>query len=182
MERFESDDIVRDLKIAAPSALLKIKYNTIELQPGQVLTPTQVWDQATVEWTASPGDYYALIMSDPDAPSRAEPKAREILHWFVGNIPGNDLSAGQHLTAYVGSGPPQGSGLHRYIFLLFRQQGKHEYNLQVVSNRSRDGRINFSTADFVKQHNLVGPVAGNYYQAEYDESVPKLHASMNQGN
>lgn len=29
-------------------------------------------------------------------------------HWLVGNIPGNDVSKGEVLSDYVGSGPPEG--------------------------------------------------------------------------
>lgn len=49
-----------------------------------------------------------LLNSDPDAPSRADPKFREWHHWLVGNIPGNDIKSGEVLSEYVGSGPPQG--------------------------------------------------------------------------
>lgn len=54
---------------------------------------------------------------DPDAPSRADPKWGEWRHWLVVNIPGCDVSKGEALSVYIGSGPPQGTGLHRYIFL-----------------------------------------------------------------
>lgn len=47
---------------------------------------------------------------DPDAPSRENPEFREILHWLVVNIPGNEVNKGKVITEYIGSGPPQGSG------------------------------------------------------------------------
>ncbi len=31
---------------------------------------------------------------DPDYPSRAEPTYSEIMHWLIGNIPGNNLQRG----------------------------------------------------------------------------------------
>lgn len=46
-------------------------------------------------------------MTDPDAPSRKEPKFREWHHWLVVNIPGNDVKKGETLSEYVGSGPPK---------------------------------------------------------------------------
>ena len=33
------------------------------------------------------------------------------------NIPGNDVAKGEEVATYIGSGPPEGTGLHRYIFL-----------------------------------------------------------------
>ena len=47
---------------------------------------------------------------DPDAPSRANPKAGEWHHWLVVNIPGGDVSKGEEKTQYFGSGPPKGTG------------------------------------------------------------------------
>lgn len=57
------------------------------------------------------------LHSDPDAPSRKEPKYREWRHWVVVNIPGGDVSKGEVCAEYVGAGPPKGTGLHRYIIL-----------------------------------------------------------------
>lgn len=47
---------------------------------------------------------------DPDAPSRANPKFGEWLHWLIVNIKGNDVSSGEVIDDYVGAGPPQGTG------------------------------------------------------------------------
>lgn len=50
------------------------------------------------------------LIPDPDAPSRADPKFGQFQHWLVTNIPGNDIAKGDEMTAYVGSGAPQGTG------------------------------------------------------------------------
>jgi phosphatidylethanolamine-binding protein (PEBP) family uncharacterized protein len=57
------------------------------------------------------------VPADPDAPSRADPEFREWRHWLVVNIPGCDIDKGEVAAAYIGSGPPEGTGLHRYVFL-----------------------------------------------------------------
>lgn len=51
-----------------------------------------------------------ICITDPDAPSRKEHTYREWHHWLVGNIPGNDISKGETLSEYVGSGPPPDTG------------------------------------------------------------------------
>lgn len=115
---------------------------------------------------------------DPDAPSREDPKFREIRHWLVVNIAGNDLSSGDAKWQYIGSGPPSGSGLHRYIFLLFKQaNGKQEFDFPTVTNRSRDGRISTNTRKLIDDYKLE-LVAGNFYFAQFDDYVPILHAQM----
>lgn len=56
-------------------------------------------------------------------------------------------------------------GLHRYVFLIFKQSGKvvdEEHG--VLTNRSADNRGGFKTAKFIAKHGLGTPVAGNFYQ------------------
>lgn len=62
-------------------------------------------------------DFTTVLQTDPDAPNRQEPKFGEVRHWLVVNIPGSNISAGDTKFQYIGSGPPSGSGLHRYVFL-----------------------------------------------------------------
>lgn len=69
-----------------------------------------------------------MLSIDPDAPSRAEPQFREWHHWLVGNILGGNISSGEVLSAYVGSGPPPDTGLHRYVFLVYKQPGKLSFD------------------------------------------------------
>lgn len=119
-----------------------------------------------------------MILLDPDAPSRAEPSRREFRHWLTVNIPGNDLKSGEEVFQYIGSGPPQGTGLHRYVFLLFKQpNGKIDFDSPYVSDHSALNRPSSSTRDLMKKYNLE-IVAGNFYQAEYDDYVPTLHAQL----
>lgn len=116
--------------------------------------------------------------ADPDAPNRQEPKFGEVRHWLVVNIPGNDLGSGEAKFQYIGSGPPKGSGLHRYVFLLFKQaNGKQEFDLPTVTNKSRDGRLTTNTRKLIAENNLK-LVEGNFYFAQFDDYVPILHAQM----
>ena len=62
-------------------------------------------------------EHLLFHLVDPDAPSRADPKWGEWRHWLVINIPGCDVSKGEALSVYIGSGPPPDTGLHRYILL-----------------------------------------------------------------
>lgn len=154
--------------------------NGLEVDKGNELTPTQVQKQPSVEWAAEEGAYYTLIMTDPDAPSRSEPKFREFRHWLVVNIPGNHVDQGEVLAAYIGSGPPKGTGLHRYVFLLYKQSGKLEFDEARVANNSRKDRPKFRAAKFAEKYNLGTPIAGNFYQAQWDEYVPILHKQLSE--
>ena len=99
---------------------LKVTYEEARVNLGNVLTPTQVKDIPTISYPNDPDAFYALCMTDPDVPSRQEPKYREWHHWLVGNIPGDKIKDGEILSEYVGSGPPKGTGENRF-------QGSHDY-------------------------------------------------------
>lgn len=106
------------------------------MKQGNELTPTQVKDAPTVTYTADDNSFYTLLLVDPDAPSRATPTFREVRHWAVVNIPGNKVESGETIIEYIGSGPPQATGLHRYVFLVYKQSGKLTFDEPRVSNRS----------------------------------------------
>lgn len=139
----------------------------------------------SISWPAESGDLFTVVITDPDAPSRQQPKyrycyfdpvnlqflantsffGREWHHWLVVNIPGNDISKGDTLSEYIGAGPPKGdfpllffahhhvlpmhisitgTGLHRYVFLAYKQNGKINPDEKRLTNRSGEGRANVS--------------------------------------
>ena len=120
-----------------------------------------------------------FFQTDPDAPSRENPTSREFLHWLVVNVPGSDVSAGENLAAYVGSGPPKGTGFHRYVQLVYKQPGKIDTsNIPHIPNNSRNGRPKFSIQKFADEHKLGAPIAGNMYRAQYDDYVPNISKQL----
>ncbi|XP_026333199.1 protein D2-like isoform X2 [Hyposmocoma kahamanoa] len=176
---FEANGVVPDVIPTAPTALATVRYPSgVEVKEGNELTPTQVKDIPTVTWDASNNELYTLVMTDPDAPSRKEPKFREWHHWLVGNIKGNQVGTGETLSAYIGSGPPEGTGLHRYVFLVYKQPGKLSFDEPRLTNTSGDNRGGFSIAKFAAKYNLGDPVAGNFYQAQWDDYVPILYKQL----
>lgn len=175
----EEHCVVPDVIPKAPRATATVEYpGDIVVKPGQVLTPTQVKDQPCVKWDADPAKLYTLCMTDPDAPSRKEPTYREWHHWLVGNIPGCDIAKGEVLSAYIGSGPPPDTGLHRYVFLIYEQNCTLTFGEKRLPNNSGDGRGGFKIADFAKKYDLGDPIAGNLYQAAYDDYVPILYKQL----
>jgi len=178
-EKMEANGVVPDVIDTAPAGVLKVNYKSgVSVDQGNELKPRQVKDQPTVEWDAKPSSLYTLCFTDPDAPSRADPKYREWHHWLVGNIPGSDVSKGETLSEYVGSGPPQGTGLHRYVFLVYEQPKKLTFDEPRLTNRSGDNRGKFAIRKFASKYELGDPVAGNFYQAEWDDYVPELYKQL----
>uniref|UniRef100_A0A2I3G3N5 Phosphatidylethanolamine-binding protein 1 n=1 Tax=Nomascus leucogenys TaxID=61853 RepID=A0A2I3G3N5_NOMLE len=92
-----------------PQHLLHVTYAQAAVDElGKVLTPTQVRNRPTsISWDGlDSGKLYTLVLTDPDAPSRKDPKYREWHHFLVVNMKGNDISSGTVLSDYVGSGSP----------------------------------------------------------------------------
>ncbi|KAL2959662.1 hypothetical protein AAZX31_18G279700 [Glycine max] len=120
------------------------------------LKPFQIINQPRVEVG---GDdfrtFYTLVMVDPDAPSPGNPNQREYLHWLVTNIPGTTgANFGEEVVSY--ESPRQMMGIHRIIFILFRQSGR-----QTIY--APGWRQNFNTRNFSEVYNLGLPVAATYF-------------------
>jgi len=179
------DQLDQDLGLGSgpftSNAQLTITYGPehLPVEFGNILTPTQVKHHPHVEYKAQPNALYTLILTDPDAPSRKDPKNREWLHWLVVNIPGSDVKAGDHHVAYISSAPPQGSGLHRYTFLLYLQpQGKIVVTEPPrMDNSTAPGRAKFKAAAFAQKHGLQLQDL-RFFKAEWDEYVPQVYAHL----
>ncbi|CAG8615545.1 12700_t:CDS:2 [Ambispora leptoticha] len=160
-------DVLDDFRV---SGILKPSYgeskdddadNPLDVNLGNELTPNDT-AKAPKVWFATDEpdseDQFALVMVDPDAPSRANPTNREFRHWAVGNIPANaNLDKATTLTPYYPPTPPAGSGKHRYVFVLFKQpQRDIQYNLP-------EARSNFNTREFAKNYKLKIITANFFY-------------------
>lgn len=130
------------------------------------MKPSEVQTAPVVNWDANPSSYYTLAMVDPDAPSRADPLYREVEHWLVVNIPGDEIANGDVIADYIGSAPPKDSGLHRYVFFVYNQNGRIEFD----ELGAEENRINFSIKTFAEKYGLGQPIAGNFFLAQNEEN------------
>lgn len=155
-----------------------------EIGMGQVITPTQAQTAPVVGWEAEPGAFYTLVLTDPDAPSRASPTLREWVHWVRVNIPGDNLpcdgeDGGDDLKTYVGAGPPASTGLHRYVFLLYKQpNGKQTFEDADRTPFVKNGRDKWSASKFAEKYGLGAPIAWSYFEAEFDNFVLELNSLL----
>ncbi|KAH7571285.1 hypothetical protein ACOSP7_013698 [Xanthoceras sorbifolium] len=141
------------------SISLSVNYSNKEVNNGCELKPSQIVNQPRVDIG---GDdlrtFYTLVMVDPDAPSPSEPNLREYLHWLVTDIPATTgATFGKEVVCY--EGPRPSAGIHRFVFVLFRQPGR-----QTVY--APGWRQNFNTKDFAELYNLGSPVAAVYFNSQ----------------
>lgn len=116
---------------------------------GNTLKPKKLQDAPSLTLT-SPGSSsggeachaltnttYTVIITDPDAPSRDDPKWSEFCHWIATGLPVSTETEGSAGTTCSGApltvsltsldevmpyyppGPPEKTGKHRYVFLVF---------------------------------------------------------------
>lgn len=170
----EAHGIIPEIIDTKPSALAKVVYpGGVNVELGKELTPTQVKDQPEVSFAGEEGSYYTLLLVDPDVPA----EYRDICHWLVINIPGSNVAQGQTVIEYVGSGPTKESGLHRYVFLVFKQSDKITTDL-FVTKTSQEKRGKVKTRDYIAKFKLGAPVAGNLFKAQYDDYVPTVRKQV----
>lgn len=117
-------------------------------------------------------------MSCPDAPDANNPIWREFLHWLVVNVPGKDVDKGEIFSPYLGPAAPKTGGMMRYVFLVYEQPGKLDFDEPYVSHTKLEGHANFKIEKFAEKYNLGDPVAGNIFRGQWDEYVPILHKNM----
>jgi phosphatidylethanolamine-binding protein (PEBP) family uncharacterized protein len=109
------------------------------------------------------GQYYTLIMFDPNAPTIV--KNRVHVHWIIINIQKNTNFDIDTLLVYTGPNPPPGSGVHNYIFKLYKQSTviTKDISKDILKDITTDKR-SISISHLLKQlqltnHNLVSSIS-----------------------
>ncbi|CAL4096130.1 unnamed protein product, partial [Meganyctiphanes norvegica] len=177
-EIMEEHKVVPEVVDNVPPHLLQVEFRGKKLSPGDVMTPTSVADPPThLSWPTHPDKLYTLVMTDPDAKRATEPVFKNFGHWLVVNIPNCDVAKGQAIAAYLGSGPPKGQPLHRYVYLVYEQPNKLNCDEPFMPNTSPVNRRGFDVRQFAEKYKLK-LLAGNFYQAEYDEYCDVLHRQL----
>ncbi|KAF5189092.1 Brother of ft and tfl [Thalictrum thalictroides] len=141
------------------SIALRVFYGNREVSNGCEFKPSVVVSQPRVDIGGDDlRNFYTLVMVDPDAPSPSNPHQREYLHWLVTDIPATTgTTYGKEVVCY--ESPRPAVGIHRFIFVLFRQLGR-----QTVF--APDWRLNFNTRDFAELYNLGSPVAAVHFNCQ----------------
>lgn len=165
--------VVPDVISSAPKQKLMVFFESgASAEGGNKLTATQVKTQPLVQWKAKPKLFYTVCMCDPDA------EDREWQHWLVGNVPGNNVCLGETLSEYIAPLPEKDTGPHRYVILVYKQDKEVEFKEQILDDCTVEGRLDFSIQKFAEKYKLGDPVAGNFYEVEYDDYVSSLQQRL----
>ncbi|KAF2200154.1 PEBP-like protein [Delitschia confertaspora ATCC 74209] len=179
-----------------PSHSVSISWDKKSAALGNTLKPKHVQDQPTIKLhdeTNPDGCYstnmtYVITLTDPDAPSRDNPKWSEFCHWIVSGVhlsgPSDTVSEScsnsggkkesdlKEVMEYKPPGPPPKTGKHRYVFLVFAPSNSTSLPLTLSKPKDRkhwgyDGERK-GVRKWAEENGLV-PVGANFIYAQNDE-------------
>lgn len=162
-----------------------------EASLGNTIKPKHLQDppSTTLYEDTSPGSSdthptFVVTLTDPDAPSRKNPKWSEMCHWIATNVSvtprtfsilplpehglvEQDVSAQlgpDDVVEYKPPGPPPKTGKHRYVFLVFAPRNGTTEPLHLSKPEDRQhwgGEKEGGVRDWAEANELV-PVAANF--------------------
>ncbi|OIT04563.1 PREDICTED: CEN-like protein 2 [Nicotiana attenuata] len=149
----------------SPSVKMCVIYNPSKhVYNGHEFFPSSVTSKPKVE--VHGGDmrsFFTLIMTDPDVPGPSDPYLREHLHWVITDIPGTtDSSFGKEAVGY--EMPMPNIGIHRFVFLLFKQKKRQTVNAPLSRDR-------FNTRKFAEENELGSPVAAVFFNCQRETAA-----------
>ncbi|XP_059181400.1 39S ribosomal protein L38, mitochondrial [Centropristis striata] len=166
-----------------PQVPLQIFYSqdrSGQVHYGNRLTPTEAASVPQISFDAEEGSLWTLLLTSPD--EHLLDNEAEYVHWLVGNIPGGSVQAGEELCHYLPPFPARGTGFHRYIYVLFKQEGPINFQEDVRPSpcHSLVDR-SFKTVDFYRKHqDNMTPAGLAFFQSQWDESVTNtFHSTLN---
>ena len=181
LEQLTKEEINKDVTKVEfkPWGILSVNYKknlTVELGNVLGVPETQDYPEITFELNTEQSikddDLFTLVMTDPDAPTRSDPIYGEYCHYVETDIKLTGkktiLKDGNVVMKHIGPAPPAGTGLHRYVFLLYKQPSgvnsntftKIEDNFNWGYGAPREGAYRWSNA------NNLELLAANYFLAE----------------
>lgn len=132
--------------------------------------------------TTAENTSFTLAMTDPDAPSRTDKSFSEYCHFLVSGIklkapskedPTSDIASklefdnANVLVPYMGPGPPEKTGKHRYVFVLLRETKPQPTKYEGDRARWGTQTNGYGLKEYAAEHGLI-PVAVNFFYAQND--------------
>ncbi len=113
---------------------------------------------------------FTLILTDPDAKSRDDPKWSEMCHWIVTNLttPATSefaVSKEGELVEYLPPTPPPKTGKHRYVFVLLEDEKGQSLSAPKDRKHWGYGKVRHGVRDWAEEHKLK-VVGANFFYAQ----------------
>ncbi|KZL77663.1 OV-16 antigen [Colletotrichum tofieldiae] len=136
---------------------------------------------------------FIVYMIGPDSPTREEPTERNVRHYLAGNLTVEQTKSEVLSSAiimknstpafndYIAPEPKSGSGMHRYVYLLYVQPEKlNKMDFDAVGV-DKTNRKNFNVSQFRKQAGLGRPIGGTYFMLNMAQNGNGGNGGSNNG-
>jgi len=176
-----------------PCLDLKVSYDldddehVLPVLRGNVIKPSEAKNAPEISFTNTTGSgvedtdgadsLWTLVMTNPDGHFYEDDA--ECLHWMVTNIPATgNIEQGETICPYLQPFPPHGTGFHRMVFVLYKQnsrldlskyrQPKVEDGVDLVARTFRSRQF------FESEGHDVTPAGLAFFQTDYDVTLHKF--------
>lgn len=109
-----------------------MRWDKGEANLGNILYASQVTDKPAIKWDCDFHSYYTLYMFDVEPLGPNNELLSEAKQWVIGNINKCDLTEGEIIVDYLAPTPLNGTGSHRYVFLLYKQRRKINFEEEFI--------------------------------------------------
>nr|XP_006011475.1 PREDICTED: 39S ribosomal protein L38, mitochondrial isoform X2 [Latimeria chalumnae] len=178
--------IFRDLFNGAtfvPRVMLRVEYshddeNVMPVHLGNVVVPTEARAPPQVSFEAEEGSLWTLLLTNLDGHLRDNDS--EYIHWLVGNITGPVVESGEEVCHYFPLFPAKGTGYHRFVFILFKQDQHIDFKDEYRPSPCHSLKMRtFKTFDFYKKHqDFMTPAGLCFFQSKWDDSVTYVYHQL----
>ncbi|XP_076064912.1 mitochondrial ribosomal protein L38 [Oratosquilla oratoria] len=162
-----------------PRVPLKISFDYDEemvtpVYAGNFIKPREAQLPPEVNYNSNEDTLWTLVLTNPDG--HLVDNEAEYLHWFIGNIPGNKVSEGEVVCDYLRPLPPRGTGYHRFVFILYKQEKHVDFSSlkRDLPCHSLEQRT-FKTYDFYRDfQDELTPAGIAFFQSDWDSSLKEF--------
>ena len=98
---------------------------------------------------------------------------------MITNIPNNNLEKGELIVPYLQPIPQKGSGYHRHIFMLYKQDKKIDLSEMKISDAADLSKRTFNTFEFYsKMQDVITPAGLAFFQSDWDKSLTDFYHNV----
>ncbi|KAG8430573.1 hypothetical protein GDO86_020362 [Hymenochirus boettgeri] len=166
-----------------PRVTLRVHYRNDEegLLPvyyGNVVAASEAFAPPEVTFEAEEGSLWTLLLTNPDGHLRETES--EYVHWLVGNIPGSQVLSGEEICHYFPPFPAKGTGYHRHVFILFKQEGPIDFKDELRPNPCHSLKLRtFKTIDFYRKYEDNLTASGlAFFQCRWEDAVTQVYHQL----
>lgn len=149
----------------------------LPVHTGNVIKPAEALKYPAVNYESDPDSLWTLALTSLDG--HMTDNNKEYVHWLVANIPADSVEKGDTIVEYMQPFPLKGTGYHRYVFVLYKQDGPLSYDVTKVTSASPLENRTFETREWYKKYqDNITPAGLAFFQTHWDPTVRDFFHSV----